>query len=161
MLVGRLPGRYREIVAGVLARLPDGWDYYRTVSFAVLETKPERGYASCLREEALESSDDAPAIEGHHEQCWTVSLYTPWLDRMSEAAVAWVVAHELGHVASGMACGELVLGGRPFTRIVDSDDQYREITPAEKDAGEKIADAIARAWGFWIEEEAFEEECGT
>ncbi|MDO8475043.1 MAG: hypothetical protein Q7W02_02410 [Candidatus Rokubacteria bacterium] len=152
------PGRYREVLRHVLTRLPEGWDYYRTLSVELSPEKPARGIASSLREEELETAADDPPIEGHNEQVWTVTLFQPWLDGFSDLSVMWVIAHELGHVASGMACGSMALGGKPYTRVSGTNDHYREKTPEEISGGEKVADAIARAWGFWLEEETFEAE---
>jgi hypothetical protein len=152
------PGRYRDVLRQVLTRLPEGWDHYRTLSVELSLDKPERGYANSLREEELEAPDDDPLIEGHNEQVWAVTLFQPWLDALSDPSVMWVIVHELGHVASGMACGSMAIGGKPYTRVSGTTDQYRERTTEEISGGEKIADAVARAWGFWIEEEAFEAE---
>ena len=157
MIAGLPEGRYRSLVRQVLERLPAGWDHYRTLGFELSDEKPTRGYASSFRDEEIEG-ERVPLIDGHHEQCWTVTLYRPWVDQLSDTAVLWVIAHELGHVAAGMACGSLVEGGRPHTRVSVAGDVYREVTADERAAGEKIADAVGRAWGFWLEEEQFEEE---
>jgi hypothetical protein len=150
-------GRFRRLLREVFDRLPDGWDTYRTWTVELSEQMPTKGYASCLRLEE-EEGDTTAIIEGHREQNWIVTLYTPWLDRLSDRAALWAIAHELGHVASGMACGSLVISGTAYTRVSSSEDQLREITPEEREAREKVADVIARAWGFSFEEEAFEEE---
>ena len=47
--------------------------------------------------------------------------------------------------------------GRPLTRAWGMDDTFREISAAETEVDERIADAIARAWDFWKEEDAFNE----
>ncbi len=148
-------GRSRRLLRRVLERLPVGWDHYRTFDVELLSDKPSRGYGSCRRDEALEASADDLLLEGHAEQCWAVTLYQPWLDAFSDDAALWIIAHELGHVASGMACGTVVVGGVAYTRMAGTDDDYRPVTPEDRAGGEKIADAIARAWGFWAEEEAF------
>jgi hypothetical protein len=150
-------GRYRRLLREVFDRLPAGWDTYRTWEVELSEGKPSQGYASCFRFEEEEGEATA-SIEGHHEQHWTVTLYTPWLDQLSDGAALWPIVHELGHVASGMACGSLASGGKPNTRVSTVRDFYREVTPDERAAREKVADVIARAWGFWLEEEAFEKE---
>jgi hypothetical protein len=151
-------GRYRSLLTIALRRLPEGWDYYRTADVELSGEKPARGYASAHRLTELEAPIDDPKIEGHHEQVWVVTLYSPWRDGFSDEAVLWIIAHEFGHVASGMACGSLMLGGRPHTRVSGHRDVYREILPAETAVGEKIADAIGRAWGFWSEEEQFDRD---
>jgi hypothetical protein len=81
--------RASALVRSVLARLPDGWDLYRTVSFAPLsKSKPAKGYAWCRRDEELEGAQSAPLslLEGHHEQCWEITLYRPWLALFSDEA---------------------------------------------------------------------------
>ncbi len=159
-ITGRLPtGRYRGLARGVLRRLPESWDLYRTVSIELSGESTPRGYGSAGREEEGEGDERVSLLEGHNEQVWTVRLYPALLDPLSDEAVCWVIAHELGHVASGMACGSIVLQGRPYTRSVSGGaEMYREVTNEERAVGEKLADAIARAWGFWLEEEAFEAE---
>jgi hypothetical protein len=107
---------------------------------------------------ARRSSAGSGCRGGAAEQLWLVTLYPAWLDGLSDAAVRWAIAHELGHAASGMACGSLVISGRRYTKVSVGEDEYRKITPEDEEGSEKIADAIVRAWGFWAEEEAFEEE---
>jgi len=138
----------------VFDRLPPGWDEPRT--FTVEIGPGSYGYGSALRFEEVE--DLAPDdLEGHGEQVWAVTLYPALLDNLSDSAVRWVMAHELGHVASGCVCG-IVIDGRAVTRIPGTTDQYREISPVEKDNNERLANAIARAWGFWAEEQEFRAE---
>jgi Zn-dependent peptidase ImmA (M78 family) len=84
-------------------------------------------------------------------------LYPALLDKFSDAAVRWVIAHELGHVASGCVCGAFVIDGRRMTPVLGT-DQYREITDIEEDYNEQLANAVARAWGFWSEEQTFRAE---
>lgn len=81
--------------------------------------------------------------------------YDQTLSKLPDDAVKWVIAHELGHVASGVPCGSLAVGKILLTKI--EGDTYRPITADEKEMHEFVADAIARAWGFWDEEEAWEE----
>jgi hypothetical protein len=151
---GGLSGRYRALFREVLDRLPNGWDDLRTFVFGIEQGTP--GYGCALRFEEGEdlARDD---IEGHGEPDWAVTLFPALLHRISDPAVRWVIAHELGHVASGCACG-IVIDGRPVTLIPGTTDQYREISPVEKDHNERLANAIARAWGFWEEERAFRAE---
>lgn len=129
-------GRYRDLFVAVLQRLPDSWDDFREYSFHLSEQKPEEGYA-CSALEAITPGSLPPA--GHRHQIWVVTLFTPWLDRLSDEAVSWVIAHELGHVCCGMKCGQFSV-------------------KAAHVGGELIADMIGRAWGFSYEEEIFEVE---
>jgi hypothetical protein len=146
--------RYRRLLRRVMERLPEGWDEFRTFGVE-LEAGAPRGLASALRFEALESNDDED--EARTEQTWVITLYPEKLDGLSDDAVVWAIAHELGHVASGCRCGEN-FGGRQMTRAWGTDDTYREITPTENESNERTADAIGRAWGFWHEEECFQRE---
>jgi hypothetical protein len=137
-IVGDLPpGRYRDLVRQVLQRLPGGWDEYRSFS---IDLSPKRA-EHCYAESVLESEtwgEAALDLQRQQEQVWTVTLYPHSLDQMPDAAVMHVIAHELGHVASGMPC-----------HVAGSDlDRYRA-------AGEELADAIAREWGFRAEENAY------
>jgi hypothetical protein len=54
--------------------------------------------------------------------------------------------------------GKIGIDGRAMTRIPGTTDKYREIGPVEKENNERIANAIARAWGFREEEQAFRAE---
>jgi hypothetical protein len=85
-----------------------------------------------------------------------VTLYNQQLFGLSDAAVKWAIAHELGHVASGLPCGSLGMGGLGYTRT--SENVYRAITEDERERHEFVADAIARAWGFWEEEQVWVNE---
>jgi hypothetical protein len=151
-------GRYRTLLRQVLDRLPEGWDDYRTFDVQLSDEMPERGYASARRDEALESGNEDPIVEDNTAQVWEIILYRPWLDRFPDEAVAWVIAHELGHVASGIPCGIGTNEGSPITRIPGTLDEYRLITPEERARHEGTADGIARDWGFSHEQEAFESE---
>ena len=144
--------RYYQLAQAVLKHLPENWDLYRTYSFELSESLPfEPGIgASAQRLEELETAPDMI----RSEQCWVITIYDQTLSTFSDDAVKWVIAHELGHVASGLPCGSLAIGRTHFTRI--EGDTYRPITADEKEMHEFVADAIARAWGFWDEEEASE-----
>jgi hypothetical protein len=145
--------RYRALLRRVVEKLPDGWDEFRTYGVELEAGKP-KGHASALRFEAVESHGGED--EARSEQTWVVTLYPEWLDGFNDTAVMWVIAHELGHVASGCRCG-IVVDGRRMTRAWGTEDSYREIGDAEAEFNERMADSIARAWGFWQEEAAFEE----
>jgi predicted metalloprotease len=75
---------------------------------------------------------------------------------LSDVAIKWVIAHELGHVASGLSCESLSIGGLGYTRT--SENVYRAITGAERELHELVADAIAHAWGWWEEEKVWVKE---
>lgn len=150
--------RYYALAREVLLRLPEKWDLYRTFTIELSPNAPRRPglYAGCYRPDEAEEMPVSP-LEGREEQFWIVTLYDQALCSRSSEAVRWVIAHELAHVAAGVPCGTLVIGGIPHTKVkgVPDEEFYRPITREEVEAGEKIADAIARAWGFWEEEEAW------
>jgi hypothetical protein len=142
--------RYYQLTQAVLKRLPENWDLYRTYSFELSESLPFKPGVGASAQR-LEESETAPDMI-RSEQCWVITIYEQTLSTLSDDAVKWVIAHELGHVASGLPCGSLTIGRTHFTRI--GGDTYRPITADEKEMHEFVADAIARAWGFWDEEEA-------
>ena len=144
------PGsRYRVLLRRVLDLLPSGWDEFRTFR-VLLEADRPVGYASTLRHEVIEK------YHGEKQtQTWEVTLYPDWLDPLSDQAVMWVIAHALGHVASGSPCGLVSVDGRRITGLRGTVDTHREIGDLEVEVNEGTADAIARDWGFWQEEAAF------
>lgn len=146
--------RYYELAREVLERLPDGWDYCREYDLEVSESPPPKAdiFAGALRLEDNETSPDDP----RGEQVWTVTLFDQQLVDLPGPAIKWVIAHELGHVASGLPCGSFARGSIAYTRT--SENIYRAITKNERELGEVVADAIARAWGFWEEEQALVKE---
>src|SRR5262249_41508139 len=106
---GALSGRYRALLREIFDRLPSGWDEPRTFSVAIGGGAP--GFGCALRFDEGEDTDDPMG-----EQLWLVTLYPALLDKLSDAAVRWVIGHELAHVASGCVCG-IVVDGRAVTRI--------------------------------------------
>lgn len=154
MVAGGLTGRYRTLVREVLQRLPSGWDQSRTFTFEIGRGSP--GYGCAFRFDEVEDLD-LNDLKGHSQELWAVTLYPALLDKLAAPAVRWVIAHELGHVASGYMCG-VDIDGRPMTRIPGMTDEYREISPIETYHNERVANAIARAWGFWGDEAIFQDE---
>ena len=88
-------------------------------------------------------------------QTWEITLYPGLLNPLSDSACRWVIAHEFGHVASGLSTGSVVIGGHPFTRVKGAVDCYEEAPQQEH---EDAANTIALNWGFKTEEEAFLDE---
>lgn len=146
--------RYKVLLRRVLEQLPDGWDDFRTFGVLLGEGRPV-GYACALRFEGVETHEGED--EAHSEQTWVVTLYPEWLDHLSDAAVMWVIAHELAHVASGCPCGIATSDGRRITRLWGTVDTYRELGDLEVEVNEGTANVIARDWGFSQEETAFKE----
>lgn len=142
-----VPERYRRLVMEVVCRLPEDWDAHATWSVEASEEQNVRGYASALREEEAEGD-----IE-ESDQIWTVTLYPALLNRLSDAACQWVIAHELSHVASGLPTGSIVIGGKPHTRVKGTVDRYVEAP--ERNVCEDAADGRVLDWGFSMELDAF------
>ena len=120
------PGsRYRAILRQVLERLPAGWDESRPFGMLLQPAGP--AYAS-VNGFLIDDQDDVPQ--------WLVVLSAYGLDRLSDRAVSWVLAHALAHVTSESPCGR---GGR----IVRAVDSYRILSDVEIAINEGTADAIA------------------
>jgi len=143
-----LPDRYRRLVEEVLLRLPEGWD--ERVEWSAEGSGEEHPpcYGSALRLEEDETDGGM--------QLWEVTLYPALLDRLSDPACCWVIAHEFAHVASGLPVGSVLVGGKPLTRIKGTVDQYQEA--ATKTDSEVAADRIALEWGFDAERQVFPTE---
>jgi hypothetical protein len=142
-----VPERYRRLVQEILWRLPEGWDERAEWSVDVSPEETPRGYASVRREEEGEG-DTSDSI-----QLWVVTLYPALLDRLSDAACRWAIAHEFGHVASGLPTGSIVIDGKPHTRVKGTPDFYEEAP--DKAMQEAAANQLAVKWGFSEEFAAF------
>ena len=155
-LTNHLSDRMSSLCTEVLQRLPDEWDEYLTLSFEESDETPEPsagtiGYANAFREEEGESFPDELPDDIKQEQCWVVTLFIPHLNLLSDSSVKWVIAHELGHVASNLRTGSLTIGGVPITQIAPG-----EYEPApSKDTHEDAAEGIALEWGFSNELQGF------
>ena len=79
------------------------------------------------------------------------------LNRLSDPACRYAIAHELGHVASGLPQGSILIEGKPHTKVKGTTDEYEE-APATEDQ-EDVAEKIAMEWGFtgelttWLKED--------
>ena len=132
-----VPERYRRLVADVLWRLPEAWDAAREWSVEISSETTPRGYASARHEEGTEEET---------EQSWIVTLYPALLDQLSDAACRYVIAHEVGHVASGLTQGSIKIKGKWYSKIKGTRDQYEEASTSEDH--EDVAEKIAIEWGF-------------
>lgn len=156
MLTSHLSERMKRLCRDVLERLPPDWDDHRTFDIGESDDRPSPrpgtvGYGSAGRDEEGESLQSELPPDVKPEQCWRVTLYVKHLALLSDQAVRWVIAHELGHVASGLRTGSLVIGDIPVTRVTA--DCY-EPAPA-RNHHEDAADTIALGWGFTEELQRF------
>ena len=161
-LGGLTDKRLRRLCREVLERLPVEWDAYREIAIEESDETPSPssgsvGYASASRDEEGEEVESLPSepLDGTEpEQSWVVTLYQKHLHLLSDTAIRWVIAHEFGHVASGLRTGSIVVGGVPVTQIAPG--QYEPAVP--KDQLEGAADSIALGWGFSQELQSFRAE---
>ena len=80
-------------------------------------------------------------------ECWTVTLHRRVLDQLSDHAVRWVIARELGYVAACRASGI----------AVSAEPDHTGPAPVRA-ACERRADVYAIDWGFSQEKQAYDEE---
>jgi hypothetical protein len=127
-----LSSRYQRLASEVVDRLPSGWHADRIVR---LEESRE----------TLQLAQGRPAIactarlQFKSDEMWIVTLYTASLDTLSDEAVRWILARELGRVLS------------------EPNHSWRrkaKVTPAQ----DARAEALALGWGFSTERRRFEEE---
>src|SRR5262245_54030163 len=127
--------RYRRLIDTVLWKIPrSAWDSLTpTVDFSLCEYSPAglRGYGNTAPAEIL----DAP-----ESQLWLITLYRPMLDALTDRDVLFVMAHELGHVATSAPVDEQTYFQRRFQ---DAITRKRETA-----RDEHAADAFAARWGF-------------
>jgi hypothetical protein len=124
-----VPPRYCRLVAEVFLRLPEGWDSH--AHWMLVAANIESGVDVLLAGARLLEAESGDL------QLWEVQLDPTRLERFSDAAVRWVIAHELAHVASGLPT-----------------DKHRR----DDVLGEDRADHFATLWGFQEERDAFETE---
>jgi len=131
-LVARdVPARYRAILSEVWLRLPEGWDshaHWELVAGAIDDPGVGNEYLAGAR--LLKHEIDAL-------QHWEVRIDPTQLAPFSDAAVRWIVAHELAHVASALPTDRMIRDG---------------------ELSEDRADHFALVWGFGEEHAAFERE---
>ncbi len=139
--------RYRRLVTEVLWRLPEGWDEARDWFVESSPKSNPRGYASAGHEEEF---------DGEIYQQWVITLYPALLELLSDVACRWVIAHEFGHVASGLSMGSISIDGTRFSPVKGTANEYEEATST--DDHEDVAEGIAMEWGFSSELTTFLKE---
>ena len=127
-----LSPRYQRLASEVLGRLPAGWHADRVVrleeSRETLHLAQGRPAVAC-----------AAKLQFKSEEAWIVTLYTACLDTLSDEAVRWILARELGRVLSEP--------NQSWRRKANA-------TPAQ----DARAEALALGWGFSSERRQFEQE---
>jgi hypothetical protein len=144
----RLPPRYQQLANEVSHRLPPGWlvgdlaDNAPNVEWEVELTEDVHLTQSGCIVVASAAAERFETIE-----CWTVTLHRRVLDQLSDQAVRWVIARELGYVAACRASGILA--------AAESDHSG---PAAVRAACERRADVYAIDWGFSEEKKAYDRE---
>ena len=124
-----LPPRYRHLAADVVLRLPEGWDSHAHWTMCAGDISATHDvHQAGVRLLEQERGD---------LQLWEVRLVPAALDGYSDAAIQWVIAHELAHVSSGLP----------------TDKHQRDDVLCED-----RADHLATLWGFQPERAAYEAE---
>jgi hypothetical protein len=90
---------------------------------------------------------------GEYVTPYVVTAFPVLMNRLSDAACRWVIAHELGHIASRLPFGSIVIHGKLYTPVKGTAGEY-ELAP-RKEIQEDTADSIALEWGFDSELQAF------
>lgn len=155
-MTNHLSERMGRLCRTVLQRLPHDWDEFRTVDFQESNERPAPstntiGYASAIRHEESESLPSELPSGVDAEQCWSVTLYVEHLEQISDKAILYVIAHELGHVAAGLRSGSIVIGGIPMTQRAPG----IYVSAHSKDHQENAADMMVMTWGFTAELQQF------
>jgi hypothetical protein len=144
----RLPPRYQRLATEVSQRLPPGWmlggpaDHSSDIDWEIELTEDVHLTQSGCVVVASAAAERFETIE-----CWTVTLHRRVLDHLSDQAVRWVIARELGYVAACRASGS---GISP-----ESDDSGPGPVRA---ACDRRADVYAIDWGFADEKKAYDQE---
>ena len=157
-----LSKRLRRLCREVLLRLPPNWDIHRTLSFEESSECPTPGpgtigYVSAHREEGGIGFPHELVQEQEPAQHWVVTLYVLHLDLLSDKAARYVIAHALGHVASGLQTEGLVVGMVPGSQASREQD---EAAP-QKTHHEEPIDPLTTPWGFSDEQQQFLSEAGV
>jgi hypothetical protein len=127
-----LSARYQCLANEVLGRLPSGWHADRVVR---LEESRETSHLPQGRPAVACTA----RLQFKSEEAWIVTLYTSCLDMLSDEAVRWILAHELG-------------------RVLSKPDQSWRRKVNSTSTQDQRAEALALGWGFAGERRRFEQE---
>lgn len=146
-----LSPRYQRLVREVYERIPhaDRIFEYRTIALQESNEKAPKGYARVTREE--ESETLPSEVDFPPDQIWAMTLFPIRLDRLSDTAARWVIAHEFAHIASGLRTGSVVKKGIAYTQ--QSPGIYHQAPPTSMH--EDSASLLALEWGFDSELQAW------
>lgn len=146
-----LSPRYQRLVREVYERIPNAdrvFDY-RTIAIEESGERSPKGYACVLREEECETLPSE--VDFPPNQIWMMTLFPSLLDRLSDAAARWALAHEFAHIASGLRGGSFRIDGVRYTQ--QSPDVY--VPAPSDDIQEDSAEQLALEWGFDSELQAW------
>ena len=125
-----LSSRYQGLVKEVLDRLPGDWHGNKVVR---LEESRETFHLA----HGWPAVACAARLQFKADEAWIVTLYTSRLDRLSDEAVRWIVARELGRIVS--------------------DERSRLLGP-KRHATQEEAEGLAIEWGFASDRQRFNQE---
>jgi hypothetical protein len=143
-----IPQRYKRLGSEVALAIPEGWDDHAEWTVDVGSMENPRGYASVL------PFEEDP---GDLARLYMVQIFPSLMDRLSDSACRWVIAHALAHIASKLRFGSIVIQGVPHTEL--HKDEYVPVPP--KSVQEDAANNISLGWGFDREMQAFLIEDGV
>jgi len=127
-----LSARYQRLANDVLRRLPSGWNANRVMrleeSRETLHFAMGRPTVACVARLHFKS-----------DEAWIVTLYTSCLDTLSDEAVRWILAREIG-------------------RVLSDPNQSRRQKAHSTSIPDDRAEALALKWGFSHERHRFEQE---
>lgn len=144
----RPPLRYQQLATEVSRRLPQDWmwaglaDNRSRISWDVALTEDVH-----LTPHGCVIMASATVERFDTIECWTVTLHRRVLDELSDRAVRWVIARELGYVAARRAA----------SRVTSA--QANPASPAPiRPPCERHAELCAINWGFLDEKKAYDQE---
>ena len=124
--------RYQRLADEVLRRLPSGWNANRVMrieeSRETLHFAMGRPTVACVARLHFKS-----------DEAWIVTLYTSCLDTLSDQAVRWILAREIG-------------------RVLSDPNQFRQQKANSTSTEDDRAEVLAIGWGFSNERHQFERE---
>lgn len=155
-----LSPRYQRLVREVYQRIPNADRIFKYRTIDIVESGGDPlCEGACADTRRLEAGETLPSeTDGPPEQTWLMTLYRKMLDPYSDAAVRWVIAHEFGHIASGLRTGSVVVGGEAYRQ--QSPDVYVP-APSKMIHEDAATEYALMEWGFDVELQACLRESET